>query len=73
MLERDWERVARMGTLIAASTVTLALFSGVVFVSDSGLVHAAAAAVELAGILVLVRWHDQLAPNWSATRAVLDR
>lgn len=60
LLECDWPRVADTATMIAALTVTLAMFSGVVFVSGSGLVHAAVAALELLAVLVLARWHAQL-------------
>ena len=60
LLECDWPRVAETGRMIAALTLTLALFSGVVFVSEAGLVHAAVAAIELAGVVVLARWHAQL-------------
>jgi hypothetical protein len=73
LLERDWARVARVGTLIAASTITLAIFNFVVFVSDTGLVHAAAAAIELSGIFVLVRWHDQLPQEPSSRSGHFDR
>jgi hypothetical protein len=60
MLERDWQRVAASTRLTAAITVTLAIFSGLVFLSDSGLIHAAVSALELAGIFVLARWHAEL-------------
>jgi hypothetical protein len=61
MLERDWQRVAARTRLTAAMTVTLAIFSGLVFLSDSGLIPAAVSALELAGIFVLARWHAELA------------
>jgi hypothetical protein len=60
LLERDWSNVAETGSMIAALTVTLALFSGLVFVSASGLIHAAVVAAELLAMLVLARWHSQL-------------
>jgi hypothetical protein len=46
--------------MIAALTVTLAILSGLVFFSTTGLIHAAVAAVELTAVLVLARWHAQL-------------
>lgn len=60
LLECDWSRVAEIGMMIAALTVTLAMLSGLVFLSTTGLVHAAVAAVELTAVLVLARWHAQL-------------
>jgi hypothetical protein len=60
LLECDWPNVIATGALIAALTVTLALFSGVVFVSDTGLIHAAVVGIELVAMLVLARWHAQL-------------
>jgi hypothetical protein len=60
LLECDWPRVADTGRMIAALTVTLAMFSGLVFVSTTGLIHAAVAAMELTAIVALARWHAQL-------------
>jgi hypothetical protein len=60
LLECNWPNVIATGALIAALTVTLALFSGVVFVSDTGLIHAAVVGIELVAMLVLARWHAQL-------------
>jgi hypothetical protein len=69
LLECNWSSVAETGSMIAALTVTLALFSGVVFVSDTGLIHAAVVGVELAAILVLARWHRQLPQDLLARSA----
>ena len=60
LLECDWSRVADTGRMIAALTVTLAMLSGLVFLSTTGLIHAAVAAIELTAVLVLARWHAQL-------------
>ena len=58
MLERDWARVASAGMLVAAATVTLTLFTGLVFVDYfAALTQAAAVAVELSGISALAWWH----------------
>jgi hypothetical protein len=58
VLERDWARVAALGTLLAAATVTLIIFTGVVFASCAfPLTQAAALAIELASISALARWH----------------
>jgi hypothetical protein len=60
LLECDWTRVVDAARMIAALTVTLAVFSGLVFASLAGLIHASVAAIELTAILVLARWHAQL-------------
>lgn len=58
VLERDWARVAAAGALIAAATVTLLLFTLVVFAHPaSALGLAATLAVELIGVCALARWH----------------
>lgn len=58
VLERDWARVAALGTLLAAATVTLLIFTAVVFAHYAfPLTQAAALAIELAGIAALARWH----------------
>jgi len=58
VLERDWAGVAAVAALVTAATVTLALFTGVVFgscaVSPS---LAAALAAELIALSALARWH----------------
>jgi hypothetical protein len=60
LLECDWARVADTSRMIAALTVTLTVFSGLVFVSSRGLTLAVVAAMELTGILIVARWHAQL-------------
>ena len=58
VLERDWTRVAATAALIAAATVTLIIFSFVVFVySAPALTQAVALAVELTAIWALAQWH----------------
>jgi hypothetical protein len=58
VLERDWVRVAAMAALISAATVTLIIFTTVVFVhSASALVQAGALGMELTGISALAGWH----------------
>lgn len=58
LLERDWMRVAAVGTLIAAATVTLIIVTFVVFDHYSAaLTQSAALAIELIGISALARWH----------------
>jgi hypothetical protein len=58
LLERDWAGVFTVGTLLAAVTVTLLLFTGLVFVTFIfPLALTAALAIELAVIFALARWH----------------
>jgi hypothetical protein len=58
MLERDWARVAALGALSAAATVTLVIFSTVVFAHYApALSQAATLAIELTAISGLARWH----------------
>lgn len=58
VLERDWERATAMAAMIAAATVTLTIFSFVVFdYSASAFSQAAVLTVELAAIAALARWH----------------
>jgi uncharacterized membrane protein len=58
VLERDWPRVAALGILLAAATVTLIIFTAVVFAHYAfPLTLAAALAIELTGISALARWH----------------
>jgi len=61
VLERDWTRVAATGALAAAASVTLILFSAVVFgAHGAALAHTAALAFELAGAAALARWQRRL-------------
>ena len=57
VLDRDWARVGATGALIAAATMTLIIFSALVFVDcTAALGQAAALTVELAAIAALARW-----------------
>ncbi len=58
VLERDWAGVAALGALVAAMSVTLVIFSGLVFAYFAlPLSQAAALAFELTAISALARWH----------------
>jgi hypothetical protein len=58
VLERDWERVAALGMLMAAATMALTIFTSLVFAyGASALAQAAMLATELAIISALARWH----------------
>lgn len=59
VLERDWARLAPVGALIAAATVTLTIFTALVFAYCApALALAAVLAIELMGVAALARWHD---------------
>lgn len=61
MLDRDWSRVASLGTAAAALISTVVMFTGILFWSDPcALPQAAMTAVELLAIWSLVRWHGDL-------------
>lgn len=60
-LEADWTRLARTGSLIAAATVTLLIFTALLFLDGSRvLVQAAGCIVELAAVSFSARWHGRL-------------
>lgn len=60
VLERDWTRVVNTGTMLAAVTATLVIFTAMVFADHAAtLAHAAVLAVELAAIAALERWHTR--------------
>ncbi|RHW18837.1 hypothetical protein D1610_01410 [Sphingomonas gilva] len=63
MLERDWARVKRMGTLMLAAAATLIIFMGVLFLDSSqALLQVAVLTIELATVPMVARWHAQLFP-----------
>jgi hypothetical protein len=60
LLEREWERVAAVAALTAATTVTLIIFTTVVFAHAApALLDAATLAIELMAVLGLARWHSR--------------
>jgi len=64
LLERDWERVARTGALIAAATLTLFTFMAVLLLSTQAMMALAAIlAIETIFILTLARWHARIFLN----------
>lgn len=67
MLDRDWQRVTRFGTLMLAAATTLLIFMSVFFLDPSrALLQAAVLAIELASIAMIARWHAQLCPAAAA-------
>src|SRR3546814_10071090 len=63
LLQREWDRVRRIGALTLAASATLVIFMGVLFLDSSqALLQGGVLAIELATIAVVVRWHAQLFP-----------
>ena len=61
LVERDWSGVIKVGAAIAAATVTIFIFSEVMFFDVASLIpQAAALAIELALILAMARWQARL-------------
>jgi hypothetical protein len=61
LLECDWSRVIRTGSLCAAATVALVIFSGVMLLADARtILQAVALAVEVLAIVASARWHASL-------------
>jgi len=60
LLEKDWSRVFNVSAMIVAGTVTLAIYTSVLFLDDAGsLQRAIVTAIELAAVFGLARWHGQ--------------
>jgi hypothetical protein len=63
MLERNWSRAARIGTLTLASATTLIIFMTALMLDCSrALLQVAVLAIELAMVWMVARWHAQLVP-----------
>jgi hypothetical protein len=61
LLEGDWSRVIRTGSLSAAVTATLVIFNGVMLVvDDRAILQAAVLPIELMAIVASARWHARL-------------
>ena len=61
MLDRDWDRVRRIGTFTLATATTLILFMVVLFLDSSrALLQAAVLTIELAIVWLVARWHARL-------------
>jgi hypothetical protein len=64
LVERDWPSVVKVGALMAAATVTLFGFMGVLFLDATPLLRQAAVlAIEFMAVLAAARWHARLFPN----------
>ena len=61
LVEEDWPRVVKIGTLIGAATVTLSLFTGVLMLDPSPLIaQSAELGIELVAIIATARWHARV-------------
>lgn len=61
LIEGDWSGVIRVASLIAAGTISMAIFSGVLFFDDDrAVLQAAALAIELMAISASARWQGGL-------------
>ncbi|RYD20822.1 MAG: hypothetical protein EOP69_01685 [Spirochaetia bacterium] len=63
LVEQDWIRVVKCGTLIGAAMITLSLFTGILMLDMSPLsVPVAELAMEFAAIRTIFRWHGRVFP-----------
>jgi hypothetical protein len=67
LVERDWARITSVGAAIAAATVTLFIFTEMLFLDAASLTpQAAAFAIEFSFILVVARWQARIFPDGPA-------
>jgi hypothetical protein len=60
LLERDWPRVFSASAMIVAGTVTLGIYTSVLFLEDArSIQHALVTAIELMAVFAAARWHGQ--------------
>ncbi len=58
LVEGDWPRIVKCGTLIGAATITLSLFMGVLMLDLSSLrAQVAELAIEFVAVVSISRWH----------------
>lgn len=63
LLEGDWLRLARVGSLIAGATVTLVIFTGVLFLDGRGAVlQASTLVIDFVVAFASARWHGRIFP-----------
>ena len=66
LVDGDWPRIVKCGTLIGAAMITLSLFMSVLMLDLSPLrAQVAELAIELAAMLVFSRWHIRVFSNGS--------
>jgi hypothetical protein len=60
LLERDWARVFSASAMIVAGTVTLAIYTSLLFLDDArSMQRAIVTAIELTAVFAAARWHGQ--------------
>ncbi|RMB54873.1 hypothetical protein C8J44_0101 [Sphingomonas sp. PP-CE-3A-406] len=66
LVEGDWPRIVKCGTLIGAAMITLSLFMGVLMLNLSPLrAQVAELAIEFAAVVLISRWHIRFFLNAS--------
>ena len=72
LVEGDWPRIVKCGTLIGAAMITLSLFMGVLMLDLSSLrAQVAELAIEFVAVVSISRWHTRVLAN--ASRDLLAR
>ncbi len=72
LVEGDWPRIVKGGTLIGAAMITLSLFMGVLMLDLSSLrAQVAELAIEFVAVVSISRWHTRVLAN--ASRDLLAR
>ncbi len=66
LVEGDWPRVVKCGTLIGATMITMSLFTSVLMLDLSPLkTQVEELAIELAAVVAMSRWHIAVFSNTS--------
>lgn len=61
LVESDWIEVVRVGSLIAAGSMTIMIVTGVLFLDDIGpALHMGRLAIGMVAVFLLARWHARL-------------
>lgn len=72
LVEGDWPRIVKCGTLIGAAMITLSLFMGVLMLDLSSLrAQVAELAIEFVAVVSISRWHTRILAD--ASRDLLAR
>ncbi len=72
LVEGDWPRIVKCGTLIGAAMITLSLFMGVLMLDLSSLrAQVAELAIEFVAVVSISRWHTRVLAD--ASRYLLAR
>jgi hypothetical protein len=67
LVEGDWPRIVKCGTLIGAAMITLSLFMGVLMLDLSSLgVPIAELVIEFVAVVAISRWHIRISSDASS-------